>query len=52
MLEAMGAEVRIFNPSGPLPDDAPGTHPKVQALRSRYASQRAWCGVLRGGTAR
>ncbi|RZL38072.1 MAG: arsenical resistance protein ArsH, partial [Rubrivivax sp.] len=34
LLEAMGAEVRIFNPSGlPLPDDAPDTHPKVQELR-------------------
>jgi arsenical resistance protein ArsH len=34
LLEAMGAEVRIFNPSGlPLPDDAPESHPKVQELR-------------------
>ncbi|SEL78901.1 arsenical resistance protein ArsH [Roseateles sp. YR242] len=34
LLEAMGAEVRIFDPSGlPLPDDAPDTHPKVQELR-------------------
>jgi arsenic resistance protein ArsH len=34
LLEAMGAEVRIFNPSGlPLPDDAPETHAKVQELR-------------------
>lgn len=30
LLTAMGAEVKIFNPSGlPLPDDAPETHPKV-----------------------
>lgn len=28
LLTAMGAEVRIFNPSGlPLPDDAPDSHP-------------------------
>lgn len=34
LLEAMGGEVKIFNPSGlPLPDDAPDTHPKVQELR-------------------
>ena len=34
LLEAMGAEVRIFDPSGlPLPDDAPDTHPKVRELR-------------------
>jgi len=30
LLRTMGAETRIFNPSGlPLPDDAPDTHPKV-----------------------
>ena len=35
LLEAMGAEVRVFNPSGlPLPDDAPDSHPKVQELRA------------------
>jgi hypothetical protein len=34
LLQAMGGETRIFNPSGlPLPDDAPDTHPKVQELR-------------------
>jgi len=38
LLEAMGAEVRIFNPSGlPLPDDAPDDHPKVQELRALAA---------------
>jgi len=40
LLEAMGAEVRIFNPSGlPLPDDAPDSHPKVQELRALAM----WC---------
>ena len=34
LLTAMGAEVKFFNPSGlPLPDDAPATHPNVNALR-------------------
>ena len=34
LLEALGAEVKIFDPHGlPLPDDAPETHPKVQELR-------------------
>jgi len=28
LLTSMGAEVRVYNPSGlPLPDDAPETHP-------------------------
>jgi arsenic resistance protein ArsH len=35
LLEALGGEVRIFDPHGlPLPDDAPETHPKVQELRT------------------
>lgn len=34
LLTAMGAEVKLFNPSGlPLPDDVPETHPKVAELR-------------------
>ena len=34
LLEAMGGEVKVFNPTGlPLPDGAPDTHPKVQELR-------------------
>jgi len=38
LLEAFGAETRIFNPSGlPLPDDAPVGHPKVQELRELSA---------------
>lgn len=36
LLTAMGAEVRIFSPSGlPLPDDAPDSHPKVMELREQ-----------------
>ena len=38
LLERMGAETRIFDPSGlPLPDDASETHPKVQELRDLVA---------------
>ena len=34
LLEAMGGEVRIFDPTGlPLPDGAPPTDPKVRELR-------------------
>lgn len=34
LLEAFGAEVRVFHANGlPLPNDAPDTHPKVQELR-------------------
>ena len=34
LLQAMGAEVRIFDPEGlPQPDGAPTSHPKVQELR-------------------
>jgi len=40
LLQAMGCETRIFDPSGlPLPDDAPDTHPKVQELRTLTE----WC---------
>lgn len=35
LLEAMGAEVRVFDPHDlPLPDDAPESHPKVVELRA------------------
>ncbi|MDM0120110.1 arsenical resistance protein ArsH [Variovorax arabinosiphilus] len=38
LLQALGAEVRVFDPRGlPLPDDAPETHPKVAELRSLAA---------------
>jgi arsenic resistance protein ArsH len=38
LLDAFGAETRIFNPEGlPLPDGHPENHPKVQELRSLAA---------------
>ncbi|WP_130834771.1 arsenical resistance protein ArsH [[Erwinia] mediterraneensis] len=52
LLEAMGAEVRIFNPSGlPLPDDAPETHPKVAELRELvlWSEGMVWCSPERHG---
>ncbi|EOS6760608.1 arsenical resistance protein ArsH, partial [Escherichia coli] len=52
LLTAMGAEVRIFNPSGlPLPDDAPESHPKVMELRElvRWSEGMVWCSPERHG---
>jgi arsenic resistance protein ArsH len=52
LLEAFGAETRIFNPSGlPLPDDAPAEHPKVQELRdlSTWSEGQVWCSPERHG---
>ena len=52
LLQAMGAETRIFNPSGlPLPDDAPDTHPKVQELRElvTWAEGMVWTSPERHG---
>ncbi|MES2088533.1 MAG: arsenical resistance protein ArsH [Pseudomonadota bacterium] len=52
LLQAMGAEVKIFNPSGlPLPDDAPDTHPKVVELRelTNWAEGMVWCSPERHG---
>jgi arsenic resistance protein ArsH len=52
LLEAFGAETRIFNPSGlPLPDDAPAEHPKVQELRelSAWSEGHVWCSPERHG---
>lgn len=49
LLTAMGAEVKLFNPSGlPLPDDAPDTHPKVTELRGlvRWCDGMVWSSVL------
>ncbi|MDO9617058.1 MAG: arsenical resistance protein ArsH [Pseudomonas sp.] len=52
LLEQLGAEARIFNPSGlPLPDDAPEDHPKVQELRERvlWSEGMVWCSPERHG---
>ena len=52
LLQAMGAETRIFNPSGlPLPDDVPDTHPKVQELRAltAWAEGMVWTSPERHG---
>lgn len=52
LLTAMGADVRIFNPSGlPLPDDAPDSHPKVMELRElvRWSEGMVWCSPERHG---
>jgi arsenical resistance protein ArsH len=52
LLEAFGAETRIFNPSGlPLPDDQPTDHPKVQELRqlSAWSEGHVWCSPERHG---
>ncbi len=52
LLEAMGAEVRIFDPSGlPLPDDAPDTHAKVRELRelAAWSEGMVWCSPERHG---
>ncbi|CAN1723056.1 NADPH-dependent FMN reductase ArsH [Hyphomicrobium sp. 1Nfss2.1] len=52
LLQAMGAETRIFDPSGlPLPDDAPEDHPKVKELRSlaNWSEGQVWCSPERHG---
>lgn len=52
LLQAFGAETRIFDPSGlPLPDDAPATHEKVRELRelSAWSEGQVWCSPERHG---
>ncbi len=52
LLQHLGAETRMFNPSGlPLPDDAPDTHPKVQELRELvlWSEGQVWCSPERHG---
>ncbi|WP_143872165.1 arsenical resistance protein ArsH [Catenovulum sediminis] len=52
LLEKMGAETRIFNPSGlPLPDDADAEHEKVQELRelAMWSEGQIWCSPERHG---
>jgi arsenic resistance protein ArsH len=53
LLDAMGAETRIFDPAGlPLPDGAPVEHPKVQELRelSAWSEGQVWCSPERHGS--
>lgn len=52
ILQALGAEARIFDPRGlPLPDSAPADHPKVQELRalSLWSEGQVWCSPERHG---
>jgi arsenical resistance protein ArsH len=53
LLDAMGAETRIFDPSGlPRPDDAPADHPKVGELRdlSAWSEGQVWTSPERHGS--
>jgi arsenic resistance protein ArsH len=53
LLNALGAETRVFNPEGlPLPDGHPEDHPKVQELRDLGPGPREWCGLRPNDTAR
>ena len=52
LLEAMGAEVRIFDPLNlPQPDAAPDSHPKVKELRewAAWSEGMVWCSPERHG---
>lgn len=54
LLQLLGAETRIFNPSDlPFPDQIPGDdHPAVHELRalSTWSEGQVWCGPERHGT--
>ncbi|RUM98319.1 arsenical resistance protein ArsH [Pseudaminobacter arsenicus] len=53
ILRRLGAEVRIFNPSGlPLPDSATADHSKVKELRelSLWSEGQVWCSPERHGS--
>ncbi|MEP9348333.1 arsenical resistance protein ArsH [Xanthobacter sp. KR7-225] len=53
LLTRMGAEARIFDPTGlPQPDGCPPDHPKVQELRtlSTWSEGQVWCSPERHGT--
>jgi arsenic resistance protein ArsH len=52
VLEALGAEVRVFDPSGlPLVSDEDENHPKVAELRalSLWSEAQVWCSPERHG---
>ncbi|QJQ94916.1 MULTISPECIES: arsenical resistance protein ArsH [Halomonadaceae] len=52
LLQAMGAETRIFDPRGlPLPDSEEASHPKVAELRelAQWAEGMVWCSPERHG---
>ncbi len=52
LLEAMGAQTRIYDPSGlPLPDAEDTSHPKVEELRTlaQWAEGMVWCSPERHG---
>ncbi|MBS62205.1 arsenical resistance protein ArsH [Salinisphaera sp.] len=52
LLQAFGAETRIFDPHGlPLPDEADADHPKVAELRelSFWSEGQVWCSPERHG---
>ncbi len=52
LLEAMGAEVRVFDPLDlPQPDAAPESHPKVKELRdlAAWSEGMVWCSPERHG---
>ncbi len=52
LLEAMGAEVKVFDPKDlPQPDGAPDSHPKVQELRilAAWSEGMVWCSPERHG---
>ncbi|MDO9383365.1 MAG: arsenical resistance protein ArsH [Hyphomicrobiaceae bacterium] len=52
LLDHLGAEAQIYDPSGlPLPDDAPGDHPKVRELRDlvAWSEGQVWTSPERHG---
>jgi arsenic resistance protein ArsH len=52
LLQALGAQVRVFDPRGlPLPDDAPDTHARVVELRelAAWAEGMVWTSPERHG---
>ncbi|MCA8866270.1 MULTISPECIES: arsenical resistance protein ArsH [unclassified Halomonas] len=52
LLNAMGAETRVFDPRGlPLPDAEDASHPKVDELRqlAQWAEGMVWCSPERHG---